>query len=263
MPSKLYNLAIETASRPGSITLGLGEQLLGTIELPDSVRNSPTPNPRRRNTLDLMPAIDLLTRRHSVTPSSLSHVFVSIGPGSFTGLRIAIATAKTLASVLNIKLVAVPTTQVVAQNASSDSAVQANLRIEHLAVYLNQKRDTVYAQLFRRHSKQWVSHSPAILQTIHDLLAAAPRPLAIIGHPIPEVPNPLRDGVTFLDPQAAVGHSDRLWELGIALAAQGRFTPPHELLPLYARPPEAQTLWAKRHTALPSTHTLTTSLATS
>ena len=263
MSSKPYNLAIETASRPGSITLGLGEQLLGTTQLPDLARGKSAPNTKRRNALDLMPAIDQLTRRHSVTPSDLSQVYISIGPGSFTGLRIAVATAKTLASVLDLKLVAVPTTQVVAQNASSDPVIQANPKIEYVAVCLNQKRDTVYAQLFHRNDNQWAPHSPAALQTMHDLLATAPRPLAVIGHPIPEVPDQLRDGVTFLDSQLATGRSEMLWKLGIALAAQSRFTPPHELLPLYARPPEAEELWAKRHAASSSTKPLTASLATS
>lgn len=46
---------------------------------------------------DLMPAIDRLCRRSGVRPGDLGHIAVSIGPGGYTSLRIAIATAKMLA----------------------------------------------------------------------------------------------------------------------------------------------------------------------
>ena len=52
-----------------------------------------------------MPAIDFLMSSLDLTPKDLDRIVVAEGPGSYTGLRIAVATAKTLAHTLNIELV--------------------------------------------------------------------------------------------------------------------------------------------------------------
>ena len=52
-----------------------------------------------------MPAIDFLMASLDWTPKDLDRIVVAEGPGSYTGLRIAVATAKTLAHTLNIELV--------------------------------------------------------------------------------------------------------------------------------------------------------------
>jgi tRNA A37 threonylcarbamoyladenosine modification protein TsaB len=65
-----------------------------------------------------MPAIDRLFRRLGLTPESLrgGPVAVSIGPGGFTGLRIAVSTAKMLAETLGVKIIAVPSALVAAES---------------------------------------------------------------------------------------------------------------------------------------------------
>src|SRR5688500_8967170 len=106
MPPGAHNLAIETSTRVGSVTLGRGDEVVQTVEMPE----------QRRHTVDLMPTIDKLCQRHSLAPADIGEMYVSVGPGSFTGLRIGIATAKALAQVLGMRLIAVPTLEVVAQN---------------------------------------------------------------------------------------------------------------------------------------------------
>ena len=54
-----------------------------------------------------MPAIDFLMTNLDLTPKDLDRIVVAEGPGSYTGLRIAVATAKTLAHTLNIELVGI------------------------------------------------------------------------------------------------------------------------------------------------------------
>ncbi|PKN46670.1 MAG: tRNA (adenosine(37)-N6)-threonylcarbamoyltransferase complex dimerization subunit type 1 TsaB [Deltaproteobacteria bacterium HGW-Deltaproteobacteria-17] len=57
---------------------------------------------------DLMPAIDRLCARAGVEPAQLGRIAVSVGPGGFTGLRIACAVAKSIAEATGAKLVGVP-----------------------------------------------------------------------------------------------------------------------------------------------------------
>jgi len=62
-------------------------------------------NIKKNHSITLMPAIDFLMESLDWTPKDLDRIVVAEGPGSYTGLRIAVATAKTLAHILNIELV--------------------------------------------------------------------------------------------------------------------------------------------------------------
>lgn len=232
--SPLYNLALATAAARGSVSLGRGDEHLATVDVPQ---------PRRHN-VDLMPTIDHLCQQYSVRPNQIGELYLSIGPGSFTGLRIAVATAKMLALTLNLRVVAVPTIQVVAQGAPpprSDAPHQA------LGVGVNLKQDRFYGAVFRYDAteKLWIERAPACLMTLPELLAQAPRPLKILGDPLPPLPAENPD-VDVLPPDLSEGRSPIVWALGRRMALQGMFADPATLAPLYARPPEAQELWDKR-----------------
>jgi len=230
MRHRKHNLAIETAGIGGSLALGLDDELLAETELP-------VPG---RNRVDLMPAIDALCHRQGVAAGDLGQLYLSIGPGSFTGLRIAVATAKMLADVLGLDTVAVPTLDVVAQNAPADAA-------DNLAVCLNLKADTTYQGLHRRQADLWLIRGEPTLATLEQLLAKAPRPLAVLGDPLGDIPQPLPDDVTILPAELARPHARHVWRLGRERARRGESTDPGDLLPLYARAPEAEEQWNRRY----------------
>jgi len=162
-----YNLAIECSSRQGSISLGRDDALLKTVEIPQPTRHA----------IELTPTIDRLCQQDHVKPKQIGQVYVSIGPGSFTGLRIACVTAKMLANVLGTKLVAVPTVDVVVQNVSADYT--------HVAVGLNTKRDRMYAAVYRHTNEGWQRIIDPALMTPTELCDQAPRPLAVMGNHLP------------------------------------------------------------------------------
>lgn len=235
MRHRAYNLAIETSGRIGSVTLGKmasdgppGGQIVASTTMPE----------QRRHTVDLMPTIDRLAREHGVTPTDLAEVYVSIGPGSFTGLRIGIATAKMLALSLGARLVGVPTLDVLAHNAPPE--------IDCVATCLNLKRDTVYANVFRREADGWQPLREPSLTTMDELLWRCPRPVGLIGDPLPPLPENGTAGATLLPPTFAHARSEIVWKLGRSRAERNAFTPEPELLPLYVRQPEAVELWNQR-----------------
>jgi tRNA threonylcarbamoyladenosine biosynthesis protein TsaB len=90
-------LAIETATGDTEVALADGLGALGEV----AVRRG------RRHVESLHPAIERLCADAGVTLAELSVIGVDIGPGLFTGLRVGVTTAKTLALVLGIPLVAV------------------------------------------------------------------------------------------------------------------------------------------------------------
>ena len=242
-----YQLALETSCRPGSISLGCGDQLLASVDLPDP--NRPPRQPGNR--LDLMASIDQLAQQHHVTPTQISDVYLSIGPGSFTGLRTAVTTAKALAYTLGARLVAVPTVQAIALNVPVPQADS----FEYLAVCLNMKRDSMYVGLFERdpnpNNPRWALSQPPAVWTLDQLLDTAPRPIAIVGDPLPpklrDTPTPPADNITLLETSLAIPRSESIWQIGQTMARQKQYTDPFKLSPIYARPPEAEELWNKRH----------------
>ena len=88
-------LAFDTSSKALSLAILEDKQLLAETTI----------NIKKNHSITLMPAIDFLMTCLDLTPKDLDRIVVAEGPGSYTGLRIAVATAKTLAHTLNIELV--------------------------------------------------------------------------------------------------------------------------------------------------------------
>ncbi|MEM1107815.1 MAG: tRNA (adenosine(37)-N6)-threonylcarbamoyltransferase complex dimerization subunit type 1 TsaB [Planctomycetota bacterium] len=202
MTRPAYNLAIETSSRTGYVALGSGNEIIEAVELPA----------KRRHNLDLVPTIDALCKEHRLKPADLAEVYVSLGPGSFTGLRIAIATAKMFALTLGTKLVGVPTLDLLC--AQHPDAM----------VCLNVKRDTAWSAAPRKGFN-------AALRSLDEIRETG----------LPLVADTLEDATPVV-PDVRV-----LYRLGRAAAADNRYDDPLTLLPEYVREPEAVTLWDQRH----------------
>ena len=88
-------LAFDTSSKALSLAILEDKQVLAETTI----------NIKKNHSITLMPAIDFLMASLDWAPKDLDRIVVAEGPGSYTGLRIAVATAKTLAHTLNIELV--------------------------------------------------------------------------------------------------------------------------------------------------------------
>ncbi|MEM1447106.1 MAG: tRNA (adenosine(37)-N6)-threonylcarbamoyltransferase complex dimerization subunit type 1 TsaB [Planctomycetota bacterium] len=209
MTDRPHNLAIETSSRRGFVALGQGDDILEVVELP----------PKRRHNLDLVPTIDAVCQRYGLGPADLGELYVSLGPGSFTGLRIAVATAKMLALTVGVKIVGVPTLDLLC--AQHPGAM----------VCLNVKRDTAWSAAAPAKGSHADSAYPPALRSLDDIRATG----------LPLVADTL-DDATPAEPDVRVLH-----RLGRAAAADSGYHDPLTLLPEYVREPEAVTLWDQRH----------------
>src|SRR5260370_11931648 len=85
MPRKL--LILETSGRVGQVAVAQGSELRGVRRLDEA----------RRHARDLAPAVAALLAEQGWTPRDVQAVIVSRGPGSYTGRRFAIMSAKTFA----------------------------------------------------------------------------------------------------------------------------------------------------------------------
>jgi len=100
----MLTLSIETSGRSGGAALSRGEEPVASIAVSSSETHS------RR----LLPTIRWLVQRAGVTMEELQCIAVSLGPGSFTGIRIGLATARGLSVALSVPLSGVPTLDVLA-----------------------------------------------------------------------------------------------------------------------------------------------------
>lgn len=73
-------------------------------------------NVKKNHSIRLMPAIEQIMEDVSLTPKDLDRIIVAKGPGSYTGVRIGVSIAKTMAWTLNKELVGVSSLEILAQN---------------------------------------------------------------------------------------------------------------------------------------------------
>ena len=99
-------LAIDTSNRPLSVALLDDEELL----------LSKTTNIARNHSVMLMPTIAELLDDSHLEAKDIDRIVVAEGPGSYTGLRIGVTAAKTLAAILNKELVGVSSLKLIAAN---------------------------------------------------------------------------------------------------------------------------------------------------
>jgi tRNA threonylcarbamoyladenosine biosynthesis protein TsaB len=122
-------LSVETATLSGSVALSRGEVILASFAGDSGVSHSNT----------LLKDIDKLLNEARLDLSDIDLFAVATGPGSFTGLRIGIATVKALAATLNRPCAGIPTLQAVAL-ATGES--------HHSVALLPAGRGELFAQLF-------------------------------------------------------------------------------------------------------------------
>jgi tRNA threonylcarbamoyladenosine biosynthesis protein TsaB len=99
-------LAIDTSTYVMGVAVTDGENVLGDLMT----------NIKKNHSLRLMPAIDKLMNEVGVKPEQLERIVVAEGPGSYTGVRIGVTTAKSMAWALNIPIVGVSSLEVLAHN---------------------------------------------------------------------------------------------------------------------------------------------------
>lgn len=107
----LLTLGVETSGLIGAVVLRRDGETIGSVTLQQA---------GRRHAQTLVSEVDALLRRANLTAKQLQVVAVSIGPGSFTGLRVGVVFAKTLAYAVGCRLIAVDTFRAIAAASPRD-----------------------------------------------------------------------------------------------------------------------------------------------
>lgn len=145
------------------------------------------------HTVELMPYIVHACEQQGLAPSALQAVAVSLGPGSFTGLRVGLSVAKGLAMALGIPVLGVPTLDAIAYAHSRE--------VLPVCAVLPAGRGRWCAALYQvRSASGWQRSSDYILASTDDLIALLQEPTLICG----ELDQPLAEALRTRTAERAV-----------------------------------------------------------
>ncbi len=137
----MTTLAFDTATPATTVALsGVGDVVF-------TARHDPVPGERPGHATQLLPLVARVMERAGVGWDGVDRIAVGVGPGTFTGLRIGLATARALARARSVPLVGVSTLQSLALARPHPNAVPAGL--DDVLAVLDARRGEVFAASWR------------------------------------------------------------------------------------------------------------------
>lgn len=223
-------LLLETSSRVGQVGLAQGGVLLAVRRLAEA----------RRHARDLAPAVQDLLAAQGWAATELSAVVVSKGPGSYTGLRVGIMSAKALAYATGCALLGVETFAAIASQAPPDA--------RSVDVLADAQQDRVYVERFGRTAEaaSLQSMGPLQIRPYVEWSGQADRPAAVTGPGMRGREDRVPPGVRLLPPSCWDATPQSVLELGLARYRRREWDDLWSLEPLYLRPSSAEEQWARR-----------------
>lgn len=228
-------LAIETATLASGVALATADKLVAEIIV----------QTRKTHSERLMPHIEQLLELGQVAKEDITAIAVSIGPGSFTGLRIGLATAKALAYVWNVPVIGVSTLAALAYACPAPNSLICPL--------LDAQKGNVYQAVYRWEKgmlqevipPRVIAHQEAINE-----LASQPLPVIMLGEGavlFQEAIVAAADPIELAPLHIILPRAGSVALLGHQLLRQGIRHDVMTLEPLYIRRSEAEVLWEQRH----------------
>jgi tRNA threonylcarbamoyladenosine biosynthesis protein TsaB len=213
------------------VVLALGTRLVGEQSF----------STKTQHARDLLPTLAKLYEQCSWPSGEADQCYVSIGPGSFTGLRVAVAFARHLALAAGVRLCAVPTLDVIATNALSMNSPPLQL-----AVILDAKRGQVFGAIFDLDGTAYRrQHEPQLIDPAS--LLSGGTEFSVMGEGIDYHRAAVEaSGASIVDRELWTPRAAGVHQLGLGMAEGGQFTLQHELVPFYLRRPEAEEVWEKK-----------------
>ncbi len=255
-------LAVETSSRTGSVAIAIGEKLFAETSFSGPARHS----------AELFPSIRQLLVRLDQKLQEIEQIYISIGPGSFTGLRIATTLAKMMHLAIGAKIVTVDTLDCIAANVTGLPMLDADrpgfrrarrspqdaFRQILVAPVLDAKRNQFFTAVYEingdtskkpqamRHGT-WQKILPDVLISAPEFIerfAGSDKPIWLLGdgllyHKDKFKTTPTKR-VVFLDEQYWSPQASKVHLLGWQKALAGQFADPVTLIPNYLRLPEPE-----------------------
>ena len=233
-PTPRRLLLLETSHQPGLVGLSVGERLVGQRHLESG----------RHNGRDLAPAIAALLGEQGWAARDLEGVAVGRGPGSYTGLRVGIVSAKTMAYAIGCPLVALDTFAVI--------AAQSPPECGRIDIISDAQKEAVYVQGFLREKVTWQPVGELRIVEFVDWLASRDGSAWVGGPGLVRYRDRLPTDVPIAPADCWSPGLDSLLTLAVRRIDAGERDDAFTLEPLYLRASSAELQWRDRIGRTPS-----------
>jgi len=224
-------LGIETSTKTCSIALADGKKVRDEISLHLGLSHSER----------IIPLLDEILKRNGMAIKDVNGIAVSIGPGSFTGIRVGVSTARGLAQSLNIPLAGIPSLDGLAFGTGTSGEVVCPM--------IDALRREIYTALYKGR-KRLTAHQLIGIEKWLEILKDKKETILFLGDPVDIYENLIKD---FLKNRAKIVEKDkrypsaaRIAELGLEKLVSGEGKKYDEVFPLYIRRPEAEVKWEEK-----------------
>jgi tRNA threonylcarbamoyladenosine biosynthesis protein TsaB len=238
-------LALDTSTAALTIAVGERGKLLGEASTQLS----------RNHSVKLMPLVESLLNNLDIRPEQLQGLVVGRGPGSYTGVRIAVTAAKALAYAMNLPLVGVSSLDGLARHGENSDALVVPL--------IDARRRQAYTAFYEKEGGQFVKIQEDKLMVLDDIVKAinsrlvvrrlnkgANKPALVLflgdaaqNHRV-ELEEKLGDKARFVtSPAHDFVRAAHLLEAGIPLLEAGESHDPDTFAPEYLQLVEAEAKW--------------------
>jgi tRNA threonylcarbamoyladenosine biosynthesis protein TsaB len=227
-----YILAVETSGRIGSVALGLDDTILYESTFSGFMKHS----------TELFDTLEGLIQKACIRPDKIGHLYITAGPGSFTGIRIAVTLAKMMSYAVNTHIVAVDTLDALAENAT-DYIKKTNSSLSRIATILDAKQNRFFVSVYERQDYGWIKRLPSSLLHPDELLNIINKdnlPVGLLGEGLSYYADKFSSPLTrLLDKNYWPATAGGVYAVGRRLAKQGQFADIYTLVPSYIRKPDA------------------------
>ena len=223
-------VGIETSGSIGSVAVCDGNTVVGRHTFGKASNHGK----------EIVSSLEAIFNEVKWKPEDIDLIAVSIGPGSYTGLRIGVTCAKTLAYGLGKPVIDVPTLDVLAGNIKDD--------VKHICPVIDAKRKRVYACIYSRNNSKNKRTTDFLIITPGELKDILPESTLIFGDgvaPYKEIFAQMK--VTIIeDEKPGIAEAVNVARLGLERYEQGERCEINALVPLYLRKSEAEEKLGKR-----------------
>lgn len=219
----MTTLLIDTSNQPLAVALVKDGNVLINYQS----------NIKKNHSLQLMPVIESLMDEAQLTPQSLSDIVVANGPGSYTGLRIGITTAKTMAYTLDISLYEVSSLKALAATYNNENDLIVPL--------FDARRDHVFAGVYQYKDDKLETikeDSYISIEALNQFLKSQNHPYIFIGHDVLKLQDKLEGRSLSKLPDASIMYNIK----------EQPVLNVHELKPRYLKLSEAEQNWKNNQT---------------
>jgi tRNA threonylcarbamoyladenosine biosynthesis protein TsaB len=221
-------LGFDTATRATAVAIWDADR-----DLAFEGRDDPAPGERPRHTTRLMPLIAEQLQRAGIGWDDLDRIAVGVGPGTFTGLRIGIATARALARARGLPLIGISTLESLALGAADASDSHALLAV------IDARRGEVFAAAFTARLDRLLEPSALRPEALGERVPALGNAVLAVGDGAIEFRAVLeRSGAVVPEDRAALHQVSAINHCRLARGKPERL--PDQILPDYLRLPDAE-----------------------